>query len=127
MFTPIASTDLDTLKLRTRAVRDGDVYRISGQKIWISSAQVASKCVLLARPTPLEKVKKPSEGLSLFFIEMGRNLTGLDLRKTRKMGGGAVDANEIFFDDYQVPADTLIGEDGQGFKIVRWPSWRAPE
>ncbi|KAL8758521.1 MAG: hypothetical protein Q9199_001433 [Rusavskia elegans] len=65
MLTPIASTGLDTLKLRTRAVRDGDVYRRSGQKIWISSAQVTSKCILLARTTPLEEVKKPPEGLKM--------------------------------------------------------------
>ncbi|KAL9599415.1 MAG: hypothetical protein Q9219_003852 [cf. Caloplaca sp. 3 TL-2023] len=112
------STGLETLKLRTRAVRDGDGYRITGQKIWISSAQVASKCILLARTTPLEEVKKSSEGLSLFFIDMGRGLPGLELRKIKKMGGKAVDANEIFFDDYRVPANTLIGEEGQGFKIV---------
>ncbi|KAI4263918.1 MAG: hypothetical protein L6R42_000956 [Xanthoria sp. 1 TBL-2021] len=85
---PATSTGLDTLKLRTRAVRDGDVYRRSGQKIWISSAQVASKCILLARTTPLEEVKKPSEGLSLFFVDIGRDLPGLDLRKIRKMGIG---------------------------------------
>lgn len=70
------------------AVRDGDVYRIFGQKIWISSAQVACKCILLARTTPLEEVKKPSEGLSVFFIDMGRDLPGLDLRIIRKMGIG---------------------------------------
>lgn len=112
------STGLETLKLRTRAVRDGDVYKISGQKIWISSAQVASKCILLARTTPLEEVKKPSEGLSLFFIDLDKEASGLELRKIRKMGGMAVDANEVFFDDYRVPADTLIGQEGQGFKIV---------
>lgn len=80
---------------------------------------MASKCILLARTTRLEEVKKPSEGLSLFFIDIGKNLPGLELRKIRKMGGKAVDANEIFFDNYQVPADTLIGLEGQGFKIVR--------
>ena len=99
-------------------MRDGDHYRISGQKIWISSAQVASKMILLARTTPLEAVKKSSEGLSLFFIDFDRNAPGLELRRIKKMGGRAVDANEVFFDSYQVPADTLIGEEGQGFKIV---------
>ena len=112
------STGLETLKLRTQAVREGDHYRISGQKIWISSAQVASKMILLARTTPLDEVKKPSEGLSLFFIDFDRNAPGLDLRKIKKMGGRAVDANEVFFDNYQVPADTLIGDEGEGFKIV---------
>ncbi|GAD92944.1 acyl-CoA dehydrogenase, putative [Paecilomyces variotii No. 5] len=112
------NTGLETLKLRTRAVRDGDYYKISGQKIWISSAQVASRMVLLARTTPLEEVKKPSEGLSLFFIDFDKNAPGLELKKIKKMGGRAVDANEVFFENYKVPADTLIGEEGQGFKIV---------
>ncbi|KKA19761.1 Isovaleryl-CoA dehydrogenase [Rasamsonia emersonii CBS 393.64] len=111
------NTGLETLKLRTQAVRDGDFYRVSGQKIWITNAQVAKKMVLLARTTPLEEVKKPSEGLSLFFIDFDKNAPGLDLRKIKKMGGRAVDANEVFFDNYLIPADTLIGEEGQGFKI----------
>ena len=113
------STGLETLKLQTRAIRDGDSYKISGQKIWISSAQVASKMILLARTTSLQEVKKPSEGLSLFFIDFDRHAPGLELKKIKKMGGRAVDANEVFFDNYRVPADTLIGEEGQGFKIVR--------
>ena len=104
--------------MRTRAVRDRDSYNISGQKIWISSAQVASKMILLARTTPLEEVKKPSEGLSLFFIDFDKHAPGLELKRIKKMGGRAVDANEVFFDNYQVSADTLIGEEGQGFKIV---------
>ena len=112
------STGLETLKLRTRAELDGDCYCISGQKIWISSAQVASKMILLARTTPLDLVEKPSEGLSLFFIDFDKNAPGLELKKIKKMGGRAVDANEVFFDNYKVPADTLIGEEGQGFKIV---------
>lgn len=85
---------------------------------WITSAQVATKMILLARTTPLEEVKKPSEGLSLFFIDSDRTKPGLDMRKIRKMGGRAVDANEVFFDNYRIPADTLIGKEGQGFKIV---------
>ena len=108
--------------MRTRAVRDRDSYKISGQKIWISSAQVASKMILLARTTPLEEVKKPSEGLSLFFIDFDKHAPGLELKRIKKMGGRAVDANEVFFDNYQVSADTLIGEEGQGFKIV----WNNP-
>ncbi|KAI9875985.1 MAG: hypothetical protein M1830_007594 [Pleopsidium flavum] len=112
------NTGLETLKLKTQAARDGDHYNISGQKIWISSAQVASKMILLARTTPLEEVKKSSEGLSLFFIDFDKTAPGLELRKIKKMGGRAVDANEVFFDNYRVPADTLIGQEGQGFKIV---------
>ncbi|PGH13493.1 hypothetical protein AJ79_03623 [Helicocarpus griseus UAMH5409] len=112
------NTGLETLKLRTEAIKDGDSYRISGQKIWISSAQVAKRMVLLARTTPLDQVKKPSEGLSLFFIDFDKSAPGLDLRKIKKMGGRAVDANEVFFDNYRIPADTLIGKEGDGFKIV---------
>ncbi|OCL05280.1 acyl-CoA dehydrogenase NM domain-like protein [Glonium stellatum] len=112
------NTGLETLKLRTMAIRDGDYYKISGQKIWISSAQVASKMVLLARTTPLEEVKRPSEGLSLFFIDFDKTAPGLELKRIKKMGGRAIDANEVFFDKYRIPADSLIGEEGQGFKIV---------
>lgn len=85
---------------------------------WTSSAQVASTMVLLARTTPLEEVKKKTDGLSLFFIPMDRNQPGLDMRKIKKMGGRAIDANEVFFDNYRIPADTLIGQEGEGFKIV---------
>lgn len=74
--------------------------------------------VLLARTTPLEQVKKPSEGLSLFFIDFDKSKSGVDLRRIKKMGGRAVDANEIFFDNYRVPSTTLIGERGQGFKMI---------
>ncbi|KAF7939469.1 hypothetical protein EAE99_001274 [Botrytis elliptica] len=112
------NTGLDTLKLRTRATREGDTYKISGQKIWISSAQVATKMVLLARTTPLEEVTKPSEGLSLFFIDFDPKQPGLELKKIKKMGGRAIDANEVFFDNYTVDSDSLIGKEGQGFKIV---------
>lgn len=74
--------------------------------------------MLLARTTPVEEVEKPSEGLSLFFIDFDKNAPGVELKRIKKMGGRAVDANEVFFDNYQIPADTLIGEEGQGFKIV---------
>ena len=114
------NTGLETLKLKTRAVRDGDSYLISGQKIWISSAQVATRMILLARTTPLEATKgKPSEGLSLFFIPFDKSAPGLSLRPIPKMGARAVDANEVFFDNYRVSPDSLIGEEGRGFKIVR--------
>ncbi|KAF7872373.1 hypothetical protein EAF04_003294 [Stromatinia cepivora] len=112
------NTGLETLKLKTRATREGDTYRITGQKIWISSAQVATKMVLLARTTPVEEVAKPSEGLSLFFIDFDPKQPGLELKKIKKMGGSAIDANEVFFDNYTVSSDSLIGKEGQGFKIV---------
>lgn len=77
--------------------------------------------ILLARTTPLEKVKKPSEGLSLFFIDFDPSQPGLELKRIKKMGGRAIDANEVFFDNYRVSVDSLIGEEGQGFKIVPPP------
>lgn len=112
------NTGLETLKLRTNAIKDGDGYRVSGQKIWISSAQVATKMVLLARTTPLEEVKKPSEGLSMFYIDLDYNQPGLEAKRIKKMGGRAVDANQVFFDNYWIPNDSLIGSEGQGFKII---------
>lgn len=112
------NTGLDTLRLRTQATRFGDTYLLTGQKIWISSAQVATKMVLLARTTPLDEVDKASEGLSLFFIDFDKTKPGLELKKIKKMGGRAIDANEVFFDNYSIPASTLIGEEGQGFKNV---------
>ena len=74
--------------------------------------------ILLARTTALEDVKRPSEGLSLFYIDLDKAAPGLELKRIPKMGGRAVDANEVFFDNYKIPADTLIGNEGQGFKIV---------
>ncbi|KAM0428879.1 hypothetical protein ACHAPT_006679 [Fusarium lateritium] len=110
---------LDTLRLATTAKKNSDgSYSVTGQKIWITCAQVASKMILLARTTPLDEVKKPSEGLSLFSIDLDREQPGLDMRKIKKMGGRAVDANEVFFDNYQVPANSLIGEEGKGFKMI---------
>ncbi|CAI4216038.1 unnamed protein product [Parascedosporium putredinis] len=111
---------LNTLALSTTAdkQRDGS-YLVTGQKIWITCGQVASKMILLARTTPLDQVKKPSEGLSLFCIDLDRRAgSGLDMRKIQKLGGRAVDANEVFFDHYPIPADSLIGREGQGFKII---------
>ncbi|KAF1816899.1 acyl-CoA dehydrogenase NM domain-like protein [Eremomyces bilateralis CBS 781.70] len=110
---------LDTLRLSTTATKltDGS-YRIDGQKIWITCAQVASKMILLARTTPLNEVKKPSEGLSLFCIDLDRDQPGLDMRKIKKLGGRAVDANEVFFENYVVPENALIGQEGQGFKVI---------
>lgn len=74
--------------------------------------------MLLARTTPLDELQKPSEGLSMFCIDLDRQQPGLDIRKIRKMGGRAVDANEVYFDNYAIPADSLIGEEGKGFKMI---------
>ncbi|GJJ14534.1 hypothetical protein Clacol_008799 [Clathrus columnatus] len=113
------NSGLDTLSLQTRAERKGDKYIINGSKI---SAQVAQRMVLLARTTPQETSGvKPSQCLSLFFprIKEDDGVTlrkGIEMRKIRKMGGRGVDSNEIFFDDFEVPVEDLIGEEGNGFK-----------
>jgi acyl-CoA dehydrogenase len=111
---------LNTLGLTTTATKsaDGSSYSVKGQKIWITCAQVASKMILLARTTPRDQVTKPSEGLSLFCIDLDRSQPGLEMRRIKKMGGRAVDANEVFFDGYEIPASTLIGQEGKGFKHI---------
>ncbi|KAH0493177.1 hypothetical protein TgHK011_008095 [Trichoderma gracile] len=109
---------LDTLRLATTARREGDEYVVSGQKIWTTCGQVASKMMLLARTTAYDEAERPSQGLSLFCIDLDRSQPGLTMRKIRKMGGRAVDANEVFFDGYRIPSSTLIGEEGRGFEIV---------
>jgi acyl-CoA dehydrogenase len=107
---------LDTLKLKTRAVREGDRYRLSGQKIWISTAQVASKMLILARTTPLEQVTRRTEGLSLFYTDLDRRF--IDVREIPKMGRSAVDSNELFIDALPVPVADRIGEEGKGFEYI---------
>ncbi|OCT47577.1 Acyl-CoA dehydrogenase fadE12 [Cladophialophora carrionii] len=110
------NTGLDTLRLQSTAVRDGDAYRLSGQKIWISTAQVAEKILILVRTTPMEKVKKPSQGLSLFYTELDRSQ--VEVQEIPKMGRAAVDSNTLFFDGWKVPRADLIGEEGNGFKMI---------
>ncbi|KAF4221728.1 hypothetical protein CNMCM5878_008188 [Aspergillus fumigatiaffinis] len=114
------NTGLETLKLKTTATKNasGDSYSVTGQKIWITCAQVASKMILLARTTPVEAVKRSTHGLSMFCIDLDCDKPGLDMRKIKKMGGRAVDANEVFFDNYQIPANTLVGEENEGFRII---------
>ncbi|CAN9242358.1 unnamed protein product [Alternaria alternata] len=114
------NSGLDTLRLSTFARKDADGkgYKITGQKIWITCAQVAKRMILLARTTPREEAEKPSQALSMFCIPLDRSAPGLDMRRIKKMGGRAVDANEVFFDNYHIPADCLVGEEGQGFKII---------
>ena len=107
---------LDTLKLKTTAVRDGDRYLISGQKIWISTAQVASKMLILARTTPLDRVSRRTEGLSLFYTDLDRRF--VDVREIPKMGRSAVDSNELFIEALPVPAADRIGEEGRGFEYI---------
>ena len=107
---------LDTLKLKTKATRDGDRYILSGQKIWISTAQVASKMLILARTTPLDQVARRTEGLSLFYTDLDRR--HVDIREIPKMGRSAVDSNELFIDRLPVPVADRIGEEGRGFEYI---------
>jgi acyl-CoA dehydrogenase len=107
---------LDTTALKVRAERRGDHYVLSGQKIWISTAQVANKILILARTTPLDAVKRKTEGLSLFYTGLDRSHVAV--RVIEKMGRHAVDSNEMFFDGMTIPAADLIGEEGQGFRSI---------
>ncbi len=106
---------LDTLKLKTRAVRDGDHYVVTGQKIWISTAQVANKVLLLARTTPIDEATGTT-GLSLFYTDIDRSR--VEVREIEKMGRKAVDSNQVFFDALRVPVADRIGEEGSGFRYI---------
>jgi acyl-CoA dehydrogenase len=105
---------LDTLNLKTKAVRDGDHYVLSGQKIWISTAQVATKMLILARTS--ERAAKGTGGLSLFYTPLDRKF--VDVREIPKMGRSAVDSNELFIDKLRVPVTDRIGEEGKGFDYI---------
>jgi len=107
---------LDTTRISTRAVRDGDTYIVSGQKIWISTAQVADRMLILTRTTPLEQVKRATEGLTLFYTALDRSR--VSVREIEKMGRKAVDSNELFIDRLVVPAADRIGAEGEGFRIL---------
>jgi len=110
------NTGLNTTQLKTRAVRQGDKYVVNGQKVWISTAQVAEKILLLARTTPLEEVKSPTHGLSLFYTDVDRSR--IAVHEIEKMGRKAVDSNELFFENFEIPADDRIGEEGRGFEYI---------
>jgi acyl-CoA dehydrogenase len=107
---------LNTTEIKTRADRKGDRYVITGQKIWISTAQVADRALILARTTPLDKVAKKTQGLSLFYAKLDR--TKVEARAIRKMGRHAVDSNMLFFDGLEVPEEDRVGEVGAGFKML---------
>ena len=111
------TTGTDTTKLKTRAVRDGDEYIINGQKVWTSRALHSDLMLLLARTTPLEDVKRKADGLSVFLIDI-RNARGqgLDIRPLPAMINH--NTTEVFFDNLRIPADSLIGEEGKGFKYI---------
>src|SRR6201990_2845660 len=106
----------DTLALRTTAVRDGnDSYVINGQKIWTSRAEHSDLMLLLARTTPRDQTKKRTEGLSVFLVDM-RDAKGLTIQPIRTMMNHAT--TQVFFDNMRVPAENLIGEEGQGFRYI---------
>ena len=110
------NTGLNTTQLKTRAVRHGDRYVVNGQKVWTSTGQVADKIMLLARTTPIEEVRNPTEGLSLFYTTIDRKT--VDIRVIEKMGRKAVDSNETFMVDFEVPVEDRIGEEGKGFRYI---------
>lgn len=110
------NTGLNTLKLATRATRHGSDYVISGQKIWTSTAQVATKMLILARTTPADQVARPTAGLSLFYTDFDRR--HIEAREIDKMGRKSVDSNQVFIDGLVVPADDRIGEEGRGFEYM---------
>ena len=111
------TTGTDTTKLKTTAVRKGDRYVVKGQKVWISRVRHSDLMLLLARTTPLSEVKKKSEGLSVFVVDLREAIgKGLTLRSIDNMVNH--ETNELFFDDLEIPAENLIGEEGKGFKYI---------
>ena len=107
---------LDTTKIRTFARKVDGGYLVRGQKIWTSTAQVASKIMLLTRTTPLEDCKKPTDGMTIFYTDLDRSKVGVTL--IHKMGRAAVDSNSTFYDDLFVPDEDRIGEEGKGFTYL---------
>ncbi len=107
---------LNTTEIKTRAERREGGYLVNGRKIWISTAQVSSKMLLLARTTPLDEVKRKTEGLSLFYTDLDR--AKVEVRLIHKMGRHAVDSNMLFIQDLWVPEEDRIGAEGEGFRIL---------
>lgn len=110
------NTGLNTTQLKTFAKKEGDRYIVNGRKVWISTAQVTEKMLLLARTTPLEECDNPTDGLSLFYTDLDRRY--VDVVEIEKLGRKAVDSNELFIDNLPVPACDLIGKEGDGFRSI---------
>ena len=107
----------DTLSLRTVAKREGDVYVVNGQKIWTSRAEHSDLMLLLARTTPRDRVEKKTEGLSIFLVDMREVVgKGMTIKPIRTMMNHST--TEVFFDDMRIPASSLIGEEGKGFRYI---------
>jgi acyl-CoA dehydrogenase len=111
------TTGTDTTQLKTTAVRKGDRYVVNGQKVWISRIQHSDLMILLARTTPLAEVKKKSEGMSIFIVDLKQAMgKGMTVRPILNMVNH--ETNEVFFDNLEIPAENLIGEEGRGFKYI---------
>ncbi|MFM7670262.1 MAG: acyl-CoA dehydrogenase family protein [Betaproteobacteria bacterium] len=111
------TTGTDTTRIKTTAVRKGDRYIVNGQKVWISRVQHSDLMILLARTTPLAEVTKKSEGMSIFIVDLRDAVgNGLDVRPIRNMVNH--ETNELFFENLEIPAENLIGEQGKGFKYI---------
>ncbi|WP_278443984.1 acyl-CoA dehydrogenase family protein [Pseudomonas oryzihabitans] len=111
------TTGTDTTKIKTTAVRRGDRYVINGQKVWISRVQHSDLMILLARTTPLEAVQRKSEGMSIFLVDLREAIgKGLTVRPIPNMVNH--ETNELFFDELEIPASNLIGEEGKGFRYI---------
>lgn len=111
------TTGTNTTELKTLAVRQGNKYIVSGQKVWISRIQHSDLMILLARTTPREEVAKKTEGLSIFLVDLQRAIgKGMEIRPIRNMVNH--ETNEVFFDSLELPADSLIGEEGKGFRYI---------
>ncbi len=107
---------LNTTQIKTRAERRGSRYVVTGQKIWISTAQVANKILLLARTTPLDEVRRKTDGLTLFYTDFDRSR--VEVREIAKMGRHAVDSNMVFFEGMEIPEEDRIGPEGDGFRSI---------
>ena len=111
------TTGTDTTKLKTTAVRQGDKYIVNGQKVWISRVQHSDLMILLARTTPLDQVKKKSDGMSIFIVNLKDSIGhGMTVRPILNMVNH--ETNELFFDNLEIPAENLIGEEGKGFRYI---------
>src|SRR5687767_4788720 len=111
-----ANAGLNTTEIKTIAERRDGGYLVKGDKIWISTAQVSNKMLVLARTTPIEQVERKTDGLSLFYADLDRSK--VEVRLIHKMGRHAVDSNMLFIQDLWVPDDARIGAEGQGFRIL---------
>jgi len=111
------TTGTDTTRIRTTAVRQGSRYVVNGQKVWISRVQHSDLMILLARTTPLADVKKKSEGMSIFIVDLREAIgKGLSVKPIANMVNH--ETNELFFENLEIPAENLIGEEGQGFRYI---------